>query len=149
MYNIKDKIEDMRSKEKSVEYSEKEKSNMEIKDAQKKKAELFINMGMITYQKIRERSIDDIDFDDLCREILELDKIVYENALNAEELNNKKRIVVCSCGHEVDIDGKYCSECGEKIELLIQKLDTIDCTRCGNNIEIDFNFCVCCGNKVN
>lgn len=35
-------------------------------------------MGILTYQKIREDSINDNSFDKFCDELLELDKLIYE-----------------------------------------------------------------------
>ena len=57
-----------------------------IKDAEDKKSLLLIDMGSLTYQKIRENIIIDKDFDTICTEILELDKIIYNNN---KELENE------------------------------------------------------------
>lgn len=59
-------------------YKEKSKLNREIDDIQEEKAKIFLEMGILTYQKIREDSINDNSFDKLCDELLELDKLIYE-----------------------------------------------------------------------
>ncbi|MEZ7044884.1 hypothetical protein ACBS72_00885 [Clostridioides difficile] len=59
-------------------YKEKSKLNREIDDIQEKKAKIFLEMGILTYQKIREDSINDNSFDKFCDELLELDKLIYE-----------------------------------------------------------------------
>lgn len=57
-------------------YKEKSKLNREIDDIQEKKAKIFLEMGILTYQKIREDSINDNSFDKFCDELLELDKLI-------------------------------------------------------------------------
>lgn len=59
-------------------YKEKSKLNREIDDIQEEKAKIFLEMGILTYQKIREDSINDNSFDKFCDELLELDKLIYE-----------------------------------------------------------------------
>lgn len=118
-----------------------------IKDAEYKKSLLLIDMGSLTYQKIRENIIIDKDFDTICTEILELDKIIYNNNKELENINKINTISYCECGNKMKKGDKFCSICGKKSDELIET-ETIECEFCNQHIELDSIYCVCCGNKV-
>jgi len=118
-----------------------------IKDAENKKALLLIEMGNLTYQKIREDFIIDKDFDTISNEILELDKIIYANSKELENIKKINTTSKCECGNEMKKSDKFCSICGKKSEELNDN-KTIQCEFCNEYIDIDSTYCVCCGNRV-
>ena len=59
--------------------NEKNDIYMEIENAQIKKANLLLDMGIMTYEKIRNEIIIDDSFDNISNEILEIDKLIYNN----------------------------------------------------------------------
>ncbi|MCC0628565.1 MULTISPECIES: zinc ribbon domain-containing protein [unclassified Clostridioides] len=129
-------------------YKEKSKLNREIDDIQEKKAKIFLEMGILTYQKIREDSIDDESFDKLCDELLELDKIIYEKNMEINEIETAESNVICECGYVGGINDKYCAECGKKFELDNEYDDFIVCGYCESEIDSESEFCPCCGRKI-
>uniref|UniRef100_UPI001034E0B1 zinc ribbon domain-containing protein n=1 Tax=Clostridioides difficile TaxID=1496 RepID=UPI001034E0B1 len=76
-------------------YKEKSKLNREIDDIQEKKAKIFLEMGILTYQKISEDSINDNSFDKFCDELLELDKLIYEKNMEINEMEMAESNVTC------------------------------------------------------
>ena len=66
--------------------NEKNDIYIDIENAQIKKANLLLNMGIITYEKIRNNIIVDDSFDSICDEILEIDKLIYNNNLKNSTL---------------------------------------------------------------
>lgn len=129
-------------------YKEKSKINREIGDIQEKKSKLFLEMGMLTYQKIRENSIDDECFDKLCDELLEFDKIIYEKNMEINDMEIAEINVTCECGYVGNINDKYCAECGRKFELDNDYNDFIVCGYCESEIDSESEFCPCCGRKI-
>lgn len=118
-----------------------------INEAKGKKAKALMNMGIITYQKIREENICNPSFKDLCDEILGLDKIIYEYSSRINNTNKVDEEKVCKCGAKIDEDDKFCFECGQKIELL-EVERKLNCIYCEAEIDLDSNFCTCCGKRV-
>nr|UWI48796.1 zinc ribbon domain-containing protein [Clostridioides difficile] len=129
-------------------YKEKSKINREIDDIQEKKSKLFLEMGMLTYQKIRENSIDDECFDKFCDELLGLDKIIYEKNMEINDMEIAENNVTCECGYVGNINDKYCAECGRKFELDNDYDDFIVCGYCESEIDSESEFCPCCGRKI-
>lgn len=129
-------------------YKEKSKINREIDDIQEKKSKLFLEMGMLTYQKIRENSIDDECFDKFCDELLGFDKIIYEKNMEINDMEIAENNVTCECGYVGNINDKYCAECGRKFELDNDYDDFIVCGYCESEIDSESEFCPCCGRKI-
>lgn len=119
---------------------------MEIENAQIKKANLLLDMGIITYEKIRNKTIIDDSFDNLCSEILEIDKIIYNNNLKIQSLEEKSKDIVCECGRILNSDNNFCGSCGKKIEVEEEYL--IECITCNSLNEEDAVYCGCCGRKL-
>ena len=91
MKNISDKF--LRNK---IE-NEKNDIYMEIENAKIKKANLLLDMGIMIYEKIRSEIIIDDSFDNICNEILEIDKLIYNNNLRIKTLEEKPQEIVCEC----------------------------------------------------
>lgn len=147
----KDKFADKFLKIQEVLDKGKEKTNpeKEIKVAQDKKLNLLLDMGILTYQKLREKTIEDPSFDELCEEIFELDKIIYENSSKIDKEDPRDISFTCECGNVYNQGDKFCVECGNKIEIEREDIDIIECIYCDTKIDSDSNFCICCGKQVN
>lgn len=154
---MQDKIEKNFSKvqdniEKGKEKVESLKSKIDIKkvinEAEIKKTNILLEMGMLTFKKIRLDEINDDSFNELCNEILELDKIIYESNLSINELEKDKKGIFCECGYVANINDKFCVECGRKIESDNNEIDLKVCSHCDNEMDGDSNYCTCCGNKL-
>ena len=118
-----------------------------IKDAEDKKVLLLIDMGKLTYQKIRENFIIDKDFDTICKEILEIDKIIYTNSKELENIKKMNTTSNCECGNKMKNGDKFWSWCGTKSEESSDN-QLIECEFCNEYIDIDSTYCACCGNRV-
>lgn len=118
----------------------------EIDNAERKKASLLLNMGILTYEKIRNEEIIDNSFDSICNEILELDKIIYNNNLKINDLEKSSKNIVCECGSTLNFENNFCGSCGKKIEINDSYL--VECAKCDALNEEDSNYCQCCGNKL-
>ncbi|WP_042273098.1 zinc ribbon domain-containing protein [[Clostridium] dakarense] len=154
---MQDKIEKNFSKvqdniEKGKEKVDNLKSKLDIKkvinEAEVKKTNILLEMGMLTFKKIRSKEINDYSFNEFCDEILELDKIIYESNLNINELETDKRGIFCECGYVANINDKFCVECGRKIQSEDNQVDLKICEHCNNEMDKDSNYCICCGNKL-
>ena len=111
--NFKDKVNHKFSKVKeNVSKSNSERKNFEertrisnlINEAENKKSSLLIEMGILTYQKIREGYIKIEDFDSLSNSLLELDKYIYDRNLELNKL--KKRTLLMIVNAEMKLKAK-------------------------------------------
>lgn len=57
-----------------------------------------------------------------------------------EAKRNRKTKYCGNCGAEIEVNSKFCQECGEKV--------TKSCPKCGNEISNEIKFCPECGEKV-
>ena len=127
---------------------ENEKNDIykEIEISKIKKANLLLDMGIMTYEKIRNEIIVDNSFDDICNEILEIDKLIYNNNLRIKKLEEKSDEIVCECGSVLNSENKFCGTCGKKVEIEEDYLT--ECIRCNSLNEEDSVYCACCGAKL-
>ena len=65
-------------------------------EAQVKKSNILLEMGMILYQKIRNKEIEDESFSELAKELVILDKIIYDESIEIEKLEEEKRGIFAS-----------------------------------------------------
>ncbi|MEG2789920.1 MAG: zinc ribbon domain-containing protein [Romboutsia sp.] len=142
MDNIKSKMN--KSKEKFENIKEKNKFNNSIEKAQKEKLEVFANAGIYLYELVRKDEIVRSDLVSLFDGIIELDKSIYQFSTEIEKLGNQKS-QICECGNLINLDSKFCSQCGKSVDVDISGLK---CEFCLNNIDIGDKFCTCCGKKV-
>ena len=140
MQNINDKFSKNKIQHKRVSMLE------EIDNAERKKASLLLNIGILTYEKIRNEEIIDSSFDSLCNEILELDKLIYNNNLKINDLEETSKDIVCECGSILNSENNFCGTCGKKID--INDIYFIECIKCNALNEEDSNYCQCCGNRL-
>lgn len=107
--------------------AEKAKLNLQLQDAEKEKAKLFQNIGMLVYnlQKNEEIHIEQAE-----AMLGEVDAVIEKadgiraklKALDAEkeQANTATAVplqdgVVCSCGYTNGSDAKFCAKCGNKL----------------------------------
>ena len=154
--NFKDKVSNQFSKVKeNVSKDTGDRKNFEeinkltnlINEAEYKKSSLLIEMGILTYQKIREGNISIEDFDILSNSLLELDKYIYDSNIELNKLRKQNITNDCECGNKLKYQDKFCSVCGKKVDSLDDK-NMIICEFCNSEIEENSNYCVCCGKKV-
>ncbi len=123
-------------------------NKMSIKEAENRKSIILLDMGVMIYQKIRNNEIKDESFNELSKELLEIDKIIYEESIKEKIVDEGKRGSFCECGNLVNKNDKFCVECGSK--LYNREIEEFKiCDFCDANIALDSNYCVCCGNKIN
>ncbi len=122
-------------------------SEISRNEAQIKKSNILLEMGMILYKKIRNNEIQDESFVELAKELVTLDKIIYDRSVEKEEIEEEKRGIFCECGNVANKNDKFCVECGSKLQSEEDENLKI-CKLCETKIELDSNYCVCCGNKV-
>lgn len=126
--------------------NEKNDIYTEIENAQMRKTDLLLNLGMIAYEKIRKSIIIDESFDNICDEILEIDKLIYNNKLKIKTLEESSKELVCECGNILNSENNFCPSCGKKIE--VEEEYFIECARCNALNEDDSIYCGCCGIKL-
>lgn len=116
-----------------------------LEDLQKEKAEYLVNIGIFLYEKIRCGDNRYTELEDECEKITNIDKEIYNitSIINRSTIENNLN---CNCGNIVNVDDKFCSECGEKIH--IEPIKKIICSNCNIEVNREFEFCVCCGNKI-
>ena len=140
MQNINDKFSKNKIQHEKISIRE------EIDNAERKKASLLLHMGILTYEKIRNEKIIDNSFDNICNEILELDKLIYNNNLKINDLEESSKDIVCECGSTLNSENNFCGTCGKKIDINGSYL--VECIKCNALNEEDSNYCQCCGNKL-
>ena len=122
--------------------------DININEAKQKKIELLLELGTMTYEHIRKNKINRDLFDNIDSQILEIDKVIYENNLKIKEQDHTKEIeYYCECGYEFKSGDKFCAECGEKRPDEEVEYATF-CKICDNIIDEDSNYCICCGSKL-
>ncbi|MEG2195697.1 MAG: zinc ribbon domain-containing protein [Terrisporobacter sp.] len=128
-------------------YKEKIRISNLINESENKKSILLMEMGVLTYQKIRDNYLCDNDFKSMSNEIFELDRLIYNRNLELEKLKSINAINHCECGNEIKNQDKFCSVCGKKVEES-NDIKMTTCNFCDVEIELDSNYCVCCGKIV-
>lgn len=118
----------------------------EIENAERKKANLLLNMGIMTYEKIRNEKIVDESFDNICDEILEVDKLIYNNNIKINKLEEASKDIICECGNILNSENNFCGICGKKIEIKNPYYN--ECKKCNTLNEDDSIYCICCGSKL-
>lgn len=156
-YNFQEKIEEQVSKAqnglgkvktKTELMRDKSKLSNIINEAQVKKTNVLAELGLLTYEKIRLGEINDEELNVICKSILGFDYIIYNNSKKMEELDSTSQNIVCSCGTVISEGGKFCTECGKRVEVPVEDIVYITCKHCETKIEEDSNFCPCCGNRM-
>lgn len=141
--NIKNSI-----RKEDTDLKRKDEINKIINELEIKKTELLLQMGILTYENMRGVECDFEELKNISNKILEIDKIIYENQIQLEEMDKVEVETVCECGYTINPNDKFCSECGSKIEDNNVDELSIICNYCNCNLEENDNYCGCCGNKI-
>lgn len=100
---------------------EKAKTNVQIQDIEKKRAQLIQNLGALTFNLINEGSLDLPQGEVMYQEITNLNQKIAElqEQMKAKEEQKVQAPVapvangvVCTCGHQNKEGARFCSKCG-------------------------------------
>lgn len=102
--------------EKTSKIAKEAKIKMKINECKSKIDDLYEEIGKIVYQKhIREEDINiEEDIEEYCTQIDSLSKTIEENRMELLNLKSKKQCE--KCFSEIEINNKFCPNCGEKQE---------------------------------
>lgn len=126
--------------------SERIKIKKIINECEDLKAQVLLNLGIMTFDKIRKGEIIDKDFDTLCEKIKNLDIEIYTKYMQLRNFENESKKTTCQCGYVAFKNEKFCPQCGKS--LIEEKKSYITCHNCNQETEKGSNFCACCGNKI-
>ena len=135
-----------KNKEKINIYREELEIKKEIEKDELSKTRALLDLGILTYEKFRKQEVCDCVFDEICEEVFELDKSIFENNLKLEKLKMCKIQVKCQCGNELNLSDKFCAKCGKKVEQECENI--ITCEFCEAKIDDDSRYCSCCGKRI-
>ena len=141
MHSIKNKLSNTKENSKTREDIKELKYRLE--QLQKLKADVLIESGILAYEKIRKNEIIDEELEGKLSGIKDIDKEMYNINIRLEEIEKEKELK-CDCGTKLNINNKFCPECGKKVEIENTRI----CENCSNEVSIEYKFCVCCGNKL-
>lgn len=122
--------------------------NKIIEDANVKKTEVLIELGISAYKKIREELIVDSELVEKSQSIMGFDYIIYNNKRKIENLKIENEGFKCSCGNTLNYQDKFCGGCGKKVEIKSEDIECITCINCEAEIVSGSTFCPCCGLKI-
>lgn len=125
------------------------KLNKTIDDANSKKAECLLEVGVYVYKLMRQGLVENETLNEKCASIVGFDYIIYDSKKKIDELKKASEGFACSCGYTLTSEEKFCGGCGKKVELPIENTNNITCNKCDMVIEQGVNFCPCCGVKIN
>lgn len=148
---VKDSIE--QGKQKLALTQEINQLKRELTEVSTKKAQQLLEVGQITYLKIRNQSFQDPQLEELANGIVELDKQAYNISKKIAELtlaNDGGKLVCKNCQTENELTDKFCGGCGSNLEeqkpRVVEEVTT--CSTCDESIPADANYCPCCGSKL-
>lgn len=121
--------------EKTGKIAKEAKLKLKINENKSKIEDLYEEIGKIVYQKhVREENINiKEDLDSYCSSIDKLSSEIEEARMQI--LNLKERKQCKNCYSEIDLDVKYCPNCGYQQESNIKKEEDIEETKSENDEE--------------
>ncbi|WP_078593743.1 zinc ribbon domain-containing protein [Evansella clarkii] len=123
-----------------------------VQESALKKSEALIELGQLTYQKLRTGEITDSEFSKTAEGLTELDKEMYsanQNIAALSQSGTEGQVICTSCSAANGPDDKFCGGCGSKLEKESnQESAAGSCTACETTYPATANFCPCCGKKV-
>ncbi|MFA9558133.1 zinc ribbon domain-containing protein [Evansella sp. AB-rgal1] len=125
-----------------------------INESSQKKSKALMELGILTYKKMRTGEITDPEFQEIAKNITGLDKNIYASSAKVNELNAKENenggVICTSCEAVNGPDDKFCGGCGAKLEKVEELVEVAkkDCRECEETIPSSANFCPCCGSKA-
>ncbi|WP_297136025.1 zinc ribbon domain-containing protein [Terrisporobacter sp.] len=127
--------------------SERLRIKKEINDCEDRKAQVLLQMGIKTFDKIRKNELIDSDYDELCEEIKHIDIDIYTNYMKLRSLEKENKKTKCECGYVAFKNEKFCPQCGNNLVQEEEEIFMV-CGNCNEKTEIDSNYCACCGSKI-
>lgn len=139
-------------KQKLQNIKEVSKLNRYINELSQKKTKTLLELGQLTYLKIRTKQISDIDLVELTRSFTDIDKEIYLTLCKLGELNSiQPEASSCPhCGKAISESDQFCGGCGNKIDLKskLQQFEQYkECVGCLVKIPCNSVYCPCCGIK--
>lgn len=126
--------------------------NKNVNDLSQKKSRVFLDLGQLAYEKIRNGQISDLDLIEITKDVIQLDKKMYSTLRQLSELNNSQQQgPTCeNCGNITDGFDKYCGSCGSKVktQLDIHIPGDMECLSCGELAPLNAKHCPCCGMSI-
>lgn len=124
-----------------------------VGDASVRKSMLLIEMGQMTYGRLRSNDgpEEDRKVVTMAQEIVELDKKIYAASKRIRELSQPvSNGVSCPCGAVNGETDNFCGGCGKQIDRapVLDESNMCICTSCDSSIPLEANFCPCCGSKA-
>lgn len=124
---IFDKIGNMASEtykfttEKTSRLAKEAKIKMKINDNKSKIDDIYEEIGKLIYQKhVREEDINiQDDIQDYCKKIDDLSTKIENSRMELLNLKDKRQCQ--KCYKEIEIEDKFCPNCGEKQEKTVSK----------------------------
>ncbi|MEG0855479.1 MAG: zinc ribbon domain-containing protein [Terrisporobacter sp.] len=126
--------------------SERLKIKKNISELEDRKAQILLEIGMMTFHKIRKNEIEDDDFNHMCEDIKNLDISIYSDFMRLKNLEKHNDRITCECGYLAYKNEKFCPQCGNN--LVTEEDAYIICNSCNEKNDIESNYCGCCGNKI-
>lgn len=123
-----------------------------IQERSEKRADMLLQLGEDTYQKVRSGEIQDQHLRDYTLKIVELDLQLFKAQEALEQLNRKSATSTCSnCGSEIGVNDKFCGSCGQSqtpVSARMESEDLAACPTCNEQVPMNANFCACCGSRL-
>ncbi|WP_066067119.1 zinc ribbon domain-containing protein [Neobacillus soli] len=123
-----------------------------VQENSERRANLLLQLGEQTSQKIRTGELKDLQLRDYVLKIAELDRQIFQTQSALEQLNRKSDSWACSkCGSQIGVDDKFCGSCGQQQEPIATGNDTVEtavCPTCEEQVPAQGNFCACCGSRL-
>lgn len=126
----------------------------EVSEASTAKSKILLEVGQLTYKKMRTGEVNDEELKGVTNRLLSLDHTIYQATFKIHELNAREGTdngITCpNCEMENDEHAKFCGGCGDRIEkkVVSEEVDFAHCDTCEEAIPKSSNFCPCCGMKV-
>jgi NADH pyrophosphatase NudC (nudix superfamily) len=119
-------------------------------DALQQKAKLMLELGELTYFKLRTGAFHDEELLNYFNKTIELDRLIYQNANKIHELTKEEKANnQCECGTMIQENAKFCGSCGRPVrEETPVYVDLIRCATCDEEIPSHSTYCRCCGTRV-
>lgn len=126
----------------------------EINESSVKKTKVLLEVGQVTYKKMRNGEIVDPQLLSITEQLIAIDQQIYQSNVKVNQLNSRNsddQGKVCpSCQTTNSVDANFCGGCGGKIEadIKVEISGEATCQKCEEAIPEVANFCPCCGSKV-
>lgn len=126
--------------------------NRNVNELGQKKSKALLELGQLTYMKIRSGEITDAELVELTSNLVGLDKNIFTSIKKIAELNKSddNQQACPSCGTVNGVNDKFCGGCGTKLEAEKETslINEEQCEHCEEMVPSGANFCPCCGQSI-